>query len=171
MSALQEVDSIEWRERMIVGIADRMPHEGGLTVSGKEVARSLGLLESLSWLEALRLELGTKNWAYIVWDNDDLDDVGFELYGEGLLEAAKIRRRLASGSNETGNASATPQITIHNSPVFNNSNVAPSTNEMEAHRLAKSGARAGWLGTWGTWAGVIVALLGLYLAFLQFSKD
>ena len=77
---------------MIVGLADRMPHEGGLTVSGKEVARSLGLLESLSWLDALRREIEEKKWGYVDWDMDDPDDVGFELYGEGLLEAAKIRR-------------------------------------------------------------------------------
>jgi hypothetical protein len=101
MTAAQEIDFIEWRERMIVGLADRMPHDGGVTVSGKEVARSLGMLESNSWLDSLRRELEEKKWAYVDWDMDDPDDVGFEVYGEGLLEAARIRRALAMPAVET----------------------------------------------------------------------
>ena len=74
---------------MIVGLADAMPHNGGEVIGARQLARELGLLESESWIDALRMELEQKRWAFVDWDGDE---VGFELHGEGLLEAARLRR-------------------------------------------------------------------------------
>ena len=89
---MAELDYIDWRARMIVGLADAMPHEGGVVVNVRQLAERLKLIVSESWIDTLRIELEQKNWAFVDWDGDD---VGLELRGEGLLEAAKLRRDLS----------------------------------------------------------------------------
>jgi hypothetical protein len=103
----------------------------------------------------------------------ELTFLGRTVAKTSMSQLSKMERGLISRSEANKNSSlptSHPAVQITNTfaPTLTNN---AASDDPDAQRLAESGARAGWLGAWGTWLGLVLAGAALYLAYLQFVKE